>query len=172
MYQGGMYSLYRYKRFNDLRLVMAPEEAISFFGGDPDNFTYPRYDLDLTLLRVYENDAPYKPKDFFKWSAKGALENELVFVTGNPGSTGRLLTVAQMDYLRDVTYPGQLAALARQIRAFHALSAQSEENKRTYENALFSAENSQKAIKGYLSGCRTRRSWRANALSNVTCVRG
>jgi Peptidase S46 len=152
MYQGGMYSLYRYKRFNDIRLVMAPEEAISFFGGDPDNFTYPRYDLDLTLLRVYENDAPYTPKDFFKWSAKGASENELVFVTGNPGSTGRLLTVAQMDYLRDVTYPGQLAALARQIRAFHALSAQSEENKRTYENALFSAENSQKAITGYLAG--------------------
>ena len=152
MYQGGMYSLYRYKRFSDIRLVMAPEEAISFFGGDPDNFTYPRYDLDLSLLRVYENDAPYKPKDFFKWSAQGPSENELVFVTGNPGSTGRLLTVAQMDYLRDVTYPGQLAALARQIRAFKALSAQSEENKRTYENAVFSAENSQKAITGYLAG--------------------
>ena len=152
MYQGGMYSLYRYKRFGDLRLVMAPEEEISFFGGDPDNFTYPRYDLDLTLLRVYENDAPYKPKDFLKWSTNGATENELVFVTGNPGSTGRLLTVPQMDYLRDVSYPATLASLARQIRAFKELSAQSAENKRKYENAVFGAENSQKAITGYLSG--------------------
>ncbi len=154
MYQGGMYSLYRYKRFNDIRLVMAPEEEISFFGGDPDNFTYPRYDLDLSMFRVYENDAPHKPKDFLKWSTSGPAENEVVFVTGNPGSTGRLLTVAQMEYLRDVTYPAQLAGLARQIKGLKQVSALSEENKRKYENAVFGAENSQKAITGYLSGLK------------------
>jgi hypothetical protein len=131
---------------------MAPEEAAAFYGGDPDNFTYPRFDLDLTLLRIYDKDAPLRPAEYLKWSRAGAAEGDLVFVVGNPGSTGRLLTLAQLEYLRDVEYPGLIASLGRTVRALKEHIGTDEERARRLENQLFTAQNSYKAITGYQSG--------------------
>ncbi|HLW67596.1 MAG TPA: S46 family peptidase [Gemmataceae bacterium] len=152
LYQGGQYHLYRYKRYTDVRLVFAPEQQIAFFGGDPDNFEYPRYDLDICFFRVYENDKPLQAKHYFKWSAHGAGDNELVFVSGNPGRTDRQNTMAELAYLRDFGYPFVLQRLNRMEVALMSWSQRSEENARRARDELFGVQNSRKARDGGLAG--------------------
>ena len=152
MYRGGQYKLYRFRRFSDVRLVFAVEAQIGFFGGDPDNFTYPRHDLDLTFVRAYENGQPARTPHHYRWSKSGSSEGDVVFVIGNPGSTGRLNTIAQLEYLRDVQYPAQLAQLDRQIGVYHRLSELDPQRAAALRNTLFGLENSRKAIGGYQSG--------------------
>ena len=152
LYQGGEYWLYRYKKYTDVRLVFAPEQQIAFFGGDPDNFTYPRYDLDMALFRVYENGKPLDTKDYLKWNPKGALDQDLVFVAGHPGSTSRLETVAQLETERDVEDPMNLKVLKDRIAALKRYSAQGAEQAREAESQIFYLENSLKAIDGRYQG--------------------
>jgi len=151
MYRGGQYKLYRFHHYTDLRLVFAVESQTGFFGGDPDNFTYPRYDLDVSILRAYENGQPVHT-DYLRWSPNGSSDGELVFVVGNPGSTGRLNTMAEVEYLRDVSYPAALAQLANRVRVDQQLSALSDERSRALRNVLFGLQNSYKAIDGYQAG--------------------
>ena len=151
-YSGEVYNLYKYKKYTDVRLVFAPEFEAAFFGGDPDNFTYPRYDLDITFFRIYENDKPVHLDNYLKWSKAGANDGELIFVSGHPGSTGRLLTMSQLGYLKDVDYPSRLASYKRRIDLLKNFSAGSPENARIAQEDIFGLENSQKAIKGYLEG--------------------
>ncbi|HKE89280.1 MAG TPA: S46 family peptidase [Gemmatimonadales bacterium] len=151
MYRGGQYKLYRFRRFTDLRLVFAVEASTAFFGGDPDNFTFPRHDLDMSMVRAYVDEQPAHT-DYLQWSPKGASEGDLVFVVGNPGSTGRLNTVAQLEYLRDVQYPATLDLLAREIAVDQALAAADTARGKELRNTLFGLQNSQKAIRGYQSG--------------------
>jgi hypothetical protein len=151
-YQGGEYWLYRYKKYTEITLVFCPEGRIAFFGGDDDNFTYPRYDLDMTIFRVYENGKPLKTENFFKWSAKGAAESELVFVSGNPGSTNRLQTLAQTEYLRDYGYPMQRKAMSRMLDVAKRYSSLGTEQARRAAGQIFGIENSLKATGGEYAG--------------------
>ena len=112
LYQGGQYNLYRYKKYTDVRLVFVPEFQAAFFGGDPDNFNFPRYNIDMALVRVYENDQPVHPENYFKWSTTGAKDGSLVFVTGNPGGTSRLNTVAHLEELRTRVFRSSSACLS------------------------------------------------------------
>jgi hypothetical protein len=156
LYQGGQYYLYRYKQYTDVRLVFAPEFAIAFFGGDPDNFTFPRYDLDMALFRVYENDKPLKVENYFKWSKEGAKEGDLVFVPGNPGSTARLNTVAHLEYLRDNGLPFVVKLLNREHDLLARYRSQGEEQSRRAQEDFFGIENSLKALRGELEGLQDK----------------
>ncbi len=152
LYQGGEYWLYRYKKYTDVRLVFAPEQQIAFFGGDPDNFTYPRYDLDMALFRVYDNGKPIESKDFLKWNPAGAGDGDLVFVSGHPGSTARLDTMSQLTYERDIVEPTYLKVLKDRIRVLNAYSAQGAEPARNAASRIFNLENSRKAYEGRYQG--------------------
>ena len=152
LYQGGRYNLYRYKKYTDVRLVFAPEFQAAFFGGDPDNFNFPRYNIDMALVRVYENDRPVRVENYFKWSKAGAKEGELVFVTGHPGTTSRLNTVAHLEVLRDTAIPLLLRSLERRRDVLKKYMAQGEEQTRRAQNELNSIENAIKVYKGQLAG--------------------
>ena len=130
LWKGGAYHLYRFKRYTDVRLVFAPEQQAAFFGGDPDNFEFPRQDLDICLLRAYEDGKPAKVKDYLKFSTTGPADGDLVFVSGHPGHTNRLLTVAELQLMRDHGLPFTLANLKRKEVLVGAWSNRSEENAR------------------------------------------
>jgi len=149
LYNGGVYSVYIYKRYNDVRLVFAPEDQAGFFGGDPDNFTYPRYNLDVTMFRVYdEGGKPLKVKNFFRWSNNGAVPGEPVFVVGNPGSTSRLLTVSQLEFNRDISYPLILNYINNYVDSLTKVIAANPDKEKELNNDLFSYTNSQKVYIG------------------------
>ncbi len=154
-YNGAKYSLYGYHRYTDVRLVFAPQMIVAYFGGDYDNFTYPRYDLDCAMFRIYGSDGkPIHSPDYFKWSKDGAHEGEPVFVIGNPGRTSRLLSVAELKFMRDYLYPYYLQYLDNLAGVYTKYIADHPDKKLEYQTRLFGISNSQKAITGYLGGLR------------------
>ncbi|MGC4005340.1 MAG: S46 family peptidase [Pirellulales bacterium] len=152
LYQGGQYHLYQYKQYTDVRLAFAPEIKIAFFGGDPDNFEYPRYDLDVCFFRVYEDKKPIKPEHYLKWSASGAKDGELVFVAGHPGKTDRLNTVAHLEFMRDRTFPAMLTQLRRREVLLKNYAERSTDNAFQAQDDLFGIQNSRKAQLGGMAG--------------------
>ncbi len=156
LYQGGEHWIYSYKKHTDVRLVFAPEQQIAFFGGDPDNFTFPRHNLDFSIFRVYENGKPYQPKDFLKWTQGGLKAGDLTFVTGHPGRTSRQDTLAQMIYSRDFAIPMRLKAMERRKEALVAYAKTSAEASRQSNTQIFGIENSLKATTGYWSGLKDK----------------
>lgn len=152
LWQGGAYHLYRYKRYTDVRLVFAPEQQVAFFGGDPDNFEFPRHCLDICLFRAYENGRPAQVQHYLRFAPSGVREGELVFVAGHPARTSRQLTVAELETLRDRQLPFRLAVLKRLEVLLANWSARSPENARRARDELFGVQNSRKALDGRLAG--------------------
>lgn len=157
LYNGGEYWLYRFKRYNDVRLVFAPEEQIAYFGGDYDNFTFPRYNLDITFFRVYENNQPAKIEHYLKWATKDVGENELVIVPGFPGSTARLLTAAQIKYQREIGNPLQLRVWTARSEALQRYSQLGDEQRRQAAQTMRGLENSLKRLVGQQAGLENPR---------------
>lgn len=152
LYQGGQYHLYRYKSFTDVRLVFAPEEQAAFFGGDTDNFEFPRFNIDCCFFRLYENGKPFAAEHYLRWSKEGAKENDLIFVFGHPGRTRRLYTMDHLRFMRDVELPTRLAGLWRSEVSYNGFANRSEENARIANDRIRGIENSRKALSGLIAG--------------------
>src|SRR5438094_8250406 len=159
LYQGGAYHLYRYKRYDDVRIVFAPEQQMAFYGGDPDNFEYPRFDLDICIFRVYENGLPGKIDDFLKWNSRGTSDGELTFVSGSPGKTDRQLTLDELAGTRDRFLPYLLRMFNRREVLELAYGARSFENARKARDDLFGDQNNRKRYDGYLAGLLDPQIW-------------
>jgi hypothetical protein len=157
LYQGGQYHLYRYKKYTDVRLVFSPEFGIAFFGGDPDNFQFPRYDLDMCIFRVYEDGKPAKIDNFLKWSTKGAQEDELIFVSGHPGTTNRMFSTDALLFLRDYRFRYNLNWLRRRENTLQLYRQLGEEQERRAQDDFFSVQNSRKVYLGMLKGLQEDR---------------
>ena len=150
LHQGAQFQLYLYKVYSDVRLVCSPHLQVAHFGGDPDNFTYPRYSLDYSFCRAYENGEPADTSGhYFRWSDTGPVKDELTFVTGNPGTTDRLKTLAQMEYMRDAFYPIVRQLIDNRLEIMRELAAQSDEMEQQLRTQILSYENGQKAYGGY-----------------------
>ncbi len=148
LYHGGLYDLYKYHRYQDVRLVFAPELAMAFFGGDPYNFNFPRYDLDIGLLRAYEGGKPAVVKDYFPFSKNGAAEGEMTMVVGHPGSTQRGYTISQLETLRDLALPQRTAYLSELRGLLTRFRQEGDEQNRVAQHDIFGIENSLKVLKG------------------------
>lgn len=148
LYRGGEYWLYRYERYTEARLVMAPESEIAAYGGDLDNFTYPRHDLDISFFRIYRDGKPLHSPDYLRWSRTGPAENELIFTAGNPRETERLKTVAQIEYERDYDLPSQIERLERRARAYYDYAERGPEQARQTATATKFLENGLKRLRG------------------------
>ena len=159
LYEGGAYHLYRYKRYDDVRIVFAPEQQMAFYGGDPDNFEYPRFDLDICIFRVYENGQPAKIENFLKWNSYGPSDSELIFVSGSPGKTDRQLTLDDLADTRDRFLPYLLRMFNRREVLEMAYSERSFENARKARDDLFGDQNNRKRYDGYLAGLLDPQIW-------------
>jgi len=161
LYQGGLYHLYRFKRYDDVRLVFAPEQQSAFYGGDPDNFEYSRFDLDICIFRVYENGRPLKIDNYLKFNPRGPIDGELTFVSGHPGKTDRQLTVDEMAGMRDRELPRILTMFKRREVLLHSFGERTFENERRVRDDFFGVQNNRKRYDGYLAGLLDPQIWQA-----------
>ncbi len=161
LYQGGAYHLYRFKRYDDVRLVFAPEQQIAFYGGDPDNFEYPRYDLDICIFRVYENGQPARIDNYLRFNRRGPGDGELTFVSGHPGKTDRLLTIDKLADMRDRELPRILAMFKRREVLLHSFGERTFENARRVRDDYYGVQNNRKRYDGYLAGLLDPQIWQA-----------
>src|SRR5881394_793929 len=161
LYQGGLYHLYCYKRYEDVRIVFAPEQQLAFYGGDPDNFEYPRFDLDICIFRAYENGQPAKIEHYLKWNSDGPSDGELTFVSGSAGRTDRQLTVDELADRRDREVPTWLQMFNRREVLLHAWGQRSFENARRARDDFFGDQNNRKRYDGYLAALLDPEIWKS-----------